>query len=63
MFQQHLLLDHGSDEGDVQDMQPHPRDTVSTLLDGYLYHKNAPRSALIRVTIDLWWLMNLLVVD
>jgi hypothetical protein len=30
MFQQHLLLDYGSDEGDVQETQPHPRDTVST---------------------------------
>jgi hypothetical protein len=48
MFHQHLLLDHGSDEGDVQETQPHPRDTVSTLLYGYLYHKNAFRSALIR---------------
>jgi hypothetical protein len=33
MFHQHLLLEHGSDEEDVQETQPHPRDTVRALLD------------------------------
>ena len=66
MFHQHLLLDHGSDEGDVQDMQPHPRDTVCTLFDGYLYHIDAFSSALIRshhslMAVDefCWWLTQM----
>lgn len=66
MFQQHLLLGHESDEGDVIDMQPHPRDTVRTLFDGYLYHIDAFSSALIRshhslMVVDefCWWLTQM----
>jgi hypothetical protein len=33
MFHQHLLLEHGSDEGDVQETQPPSRDTVRAPFD------------------------------